>query len=190
MDRFGFVIAVVLAAFLTAGHAKQAYFEFANDPHYPQLVTVSNVQYQLVNNKFLEFSGVVTVYEELNEGTNVSTDRLESYISVMDLSYGLNVFIRVVFSSAVESECVARLPICSSAEQCRCEYVHILPQRIAHLRPVSGSIRPGVYTINNMQIDLDRWPLLWRGFNTAASITLHKNGRILSKWDIKCSVTP
>lgn len=51
-------------------------------------------------------------------------------------------------------------------------------------------IQPGVYTINNMRIDLDKYPLLWRGFNSAAAITLHKNGRILSKWNIKCSVTP
>lgn len=51
-------------------------------------------------------------------------------------------------------------------------------------------IQPGVYTINGMRIDLDRYPLLWRGFNTAATITIHKNGRILSKWNIKCSLTP
>lgn len=51
-------------------------------------------------------------------------------------------------------------------------------------------ILPGVYTINNMRIDLDKMPFLWRGFNSNATITLHKNGRILSKWDIAASMTP
>lgn len=51
-------------------------------------------------------------------------------------------------------------------------------------------IQPGVYAINNMRIDLDRYPLLWRGFNTIATITMHKDGQILSKWNIKLSVIP
>lgn len=46
-------------------------------------------------------------------------------------------------------------------------------------------IKPGVYTIQNLRVDLDKWPLLWRGFNSAASIILHKNGRILTKLNLK-----
>lgn len=75
MNRFGFVCSVLLASALLINsgcHAKQAFLEFTNDPHYPQLVTVSNVQYQLVGNRYLDFSGVLTIYEELNDGTNVS----------------------------------------------------------------------------------------------------------------------
>lgn len=73
MNRFGFVCSVLLVSIISGGcHGKQAFLEFANDPHYPQLVTVSNVQYQLVNNRYLEVSGVLTIYEELSDGTNVS----------------------------------------------------------------------------------------------------------------------
>lgn len=49
-------------------------------------------------------------------------------------------------------------------------------------------IKPGVYTIQNMRIDIDRWPLLLRGFEATASIILHKNGRIITKLDIKGGV--
>lgn len=75
MNRFGFVCCVLLASILLINsgcHAKQAFLEFTNDPHYPQLITVSNVQYQLVGDRYLDFSGVLTIYEELNDGTNVS----------------------------------------------------------------------------------------------------------------------
>lgn len=75
MNRFGLIFSVLLASTLLINsgcHAKQAYLEFTNDPDYSQLVTVSDVQYQIVANKYLEFSGVLTVYEELNDGTNVS----------------------------------------------------------------------------------------------------------------------
>lgn len=51
--------------------------------------------------------------------------------------------------------------------------------------PERCPIRPGVYTIQNMRVDLDRYPLLWRGFNALASITLHKNGRVLTKVNFK-----
>lgn len=74
MNRFGLVIvsALLASTFLVDVQAKQAFFEFENDPHYPQLVHVSNVQYQLVNDNSIEFSAAVTIYEELNDGTNVS----------------------------------------------------------------------------------------------------------------------
>lgn len=50
-------------------------------------------------------------------------------------------------------------------------------------------IKPGVYTIQNMRIDLDKFPLLYRGFSGAASITLHKNGRILTKLNFQGGIT-
>lgn len=46
-------------------------------------------------------------------------------------------------------------------------------------------IKPGVYAINKMKVDLDRWPLLLRGFDATASFTVHKNGRILSKINLQ-----
>lgn len=50
-------------------------------------------------------------------------------------------------------------------------------------------IKPGVYTIRNMRVDLDRYPLLWRGFNTIGTVMLHKNGRVLTKFNVKGSLT-
>lgn len=49
-------------------------------------------------------------------------------------------------------------------------------------------IKPGVYQIQNMRIDVDKWPLLWRGFNAAAKIILHKNGRILTKLNLRAGM--
>lgn len=74
MNRFGFIVSVLLASsVLNAGsQAKEAYFDLIPDPHHPQLVTVSDGQYQIVGNKYLEFSGTLTVHEELDDGTNVS----------------------------------------------------------------------------------------------------------------------
>lgn len=46
-------------------------------------------------------------------------------------------------------------------------------------------IKPGVYTIKNYRIDLDKYPMFWRGFDTSASLIIHKNGRILAKLDFK-----
>lgn len=77
MNRFGIVFTVLLAStFLinSGSQARQAYFDFENDPNYPQLVSVTNVQYQLGGNKYIEFSGILTVYEELEDGTNVSVN--------------------------------------------------------------------------------------------------------------------
>lgn len=53
--------------------AKQTYFELDNDPDYPQLITVSNVRYELINNRYLDIDCTVTVYEEINDATNVSS---------------------------------------------------------------------------------------------------------------------
>lgn len=49
-------------------------------------------------------------------------------------------------------------------------------------------IKPGTYNINKMKIDLDKWPLLLRGFDVGASFTIHKNGRILSKINMQASL--
>lgn len=43
-------------------------------------------------------------------------------------------------------------------------------------------IRPGIYHIKSLRFNLDKFPLLNRGFNTRASIAIHKNGRVLSKF--------
>lgn len=52
--------------------AKQIHFELSNDPAYPQLISVSNVNYKFVQNKYIDVSATVTIYEEINDGTNVS----------------------------------------------------------------------------------------------------------------------
>lgn len=70
MNRLTFISVAVL---LAVCHAKQIYFEFSNDPEYPQLITVSNVQYSLdLINKHLDLSATVTIYEDIDDGTNVS----------------------------------------------------------------------------------------------------------------------
>lgn len=55
--------------------------------------------------------------------------------------------------------------------------------------PAQCPIQPGVYTVQNLKVELDKFPLLFRGFSSTASITLHKNGRILAKWDLKGGVS-
>lgn len=50
-------------------------------------------------------------------------------------------------------------------------------------------IKQGVYRINNFRINLDKYPMLWRGFDVTASLTFHKNGRILSKFDLRGGFT-
>lgn len=52
--------------------ARQVHFEISNDPDYPKLVAISNVNYQMVMNKYIDVSATVHIYEEINEGTNVS----------------------------------------------------------------------------------------------------------------------
>lgn len=61
--------------------AKQAYFELANDPDYPELISVSDVRYELIGNRFLEIDCTVTIYEEINDATNVSS-KLGEIISI------------------------------------------------------------------------------------------------------------
>lgn len=83
MNRLGFIISSLWASaiLIGGGQAKEVYFELNNDPQYPQLVAVSNVEYQLVGNKHLEFSGILTVHEEIDDGTNVSVCELKPYFS-------------------------------------------------------------------------------------------------------------
>lgn len=54
--------------------ARQTFFELKNDDEYPQQLTVTNVRYELVGNRYLELSCTLTVYEEINDGTSVSLD--------------------------------------------------------------------------------------------------------------------
>lgn len=74
MNRFGFIISALLAStiLIGGGQTKEVYFDLTNDPHNPQLVTVDNVQYQIVGNRYLDISGILTVYEEIDDSTNVS----------------------------------------------------------------------------------------------------------------------
>lgn len=51
--------------------AKQLHLEFTNDQSYPQLVTITDTDHRIILGKALEVSATVTVYEELDEGTNV-----------------------------------------------------------------------------------------------------------------------
>lgn len=71
MKRFTFflIAAVVL---LANCHARQIYFELSNDPEYPQLISVSNVQYSITSNRNIDLSATVTIHEDIDEGTNVS----------------------------------------------------------------------------------------------------------------------
>lgn len=71
MKRFTFII-VAVALLLANCHAKQIYFELSNDPQYPQLISISNVQYSLTEQRSIDVSATVTIHEEIDEGTNVS----------------------------------------------------------------------------------------------------------------------
>lgn len=53
--------------------------------------------------------------------------------------------------------------------------------------PERCPIKAGVYRINNFRVNLDKYPMLWRGFDVYATFTIHKNGRILSKFDLQGS---
>lgn len=73
MKHFIFIIVTI---FLANCHAKQIYFELSNDQQYPQLVTVSNVQYSLTSHRYIDISATVTIYEEIDAGTNVSKSQM------------------------------------------------------------------------------------------------------------------
>lgn len=55
----------------------------------------------------------------------------------------------------------------------------LLPERLP--------IKPGIYRIENVRLSMDKYPMLWRGFDVQASFIVHKNGRILSKLDINAT---
>lgn len=70
MTRFVFALFVL---FLLNCSAKEVHFELSNDPNYPQLVAISNMNYHMMMNKYIDFSATVTIYEEINDGTNVNS---------------------------------------------------------------------------------------------------------------------
>lgn len=82
MNRFVFV---VVSALLVNCLAKEIYFEFEHDPNYPQLISLSGVSYNfLAGNKYIEISATLTIFEEINDGTNVS--RFSEFIFRWNLS--------------------------------------------------------------------------------------------------------
>lgn len=52
--------------------ARNVQFQLANDPNFPQLITVSNIQYNLVWGRYLDVSFTLAIYEDIDEGTSVS----------------------------------------------------------------------------------------------------------------------
>lgn len=111
MNRFGFIVSVLLASTIlnVGSQAKEAYFDLIPDPHHPQLVTVSDGQYQIVGNKYLEFSGILTVHEELDDGTNVSISHfLFLFFRFSNLNLNLP-----LFRLTDKNQCVTRFSICS-----------------------------------------------------------------------------
>lgn len=63
--------------------ARQLSLQFANDPNYPQLITVSDVSYNLVWSRYLEISATVTAYEDIDDGTSVSQINLNLMIGMI-----------------------------------------------------------------------------------------------------------
>lgn len=51
--------------------------------------------------------------------------------------------------------------------------------------PARCPIPAGIYRIDNLRIDLDKYPMLMRSFSANANIIFHKNGRILAKFHLK-----
>lgn len=71
MNRAVFIVGLV--ALVTCCLAKDFYFEFEHDPNYPPIVSISDISYKFEEmNKFIDISFTMTLYEELNDGTNVS----------------------------------------------------------------------------------------------------------------------
>lgn len=66
------LVLVIFMTMLLNCSAAQVYFKLSNDPNYPQLISVSNVHHNLVTNEYIDISATVTIYEEINDGTNVN----------------------------------------------------------------------------------------------------------------------
>lgn len=62
-----------------------------------------------------------------------------------------------------------------------------LMEASGHTLPHTCPIKPGVYHINMFRVPLDKYPLLWRGFDIAATFVLQKDDRVLSKMDLQGS---
>lgn len=140
MNRF---ILSVFAIMLLNCSAKQVQFELSNDPNYPQLISVSNVNYELVMNKYIDFSCVLSIYEQIDEGTNVSSAIWKDFLTVWVIIVLILIIFFVFFSSFVFSvgaiQCITRRSICPNDQQYGCERVHFLSSRMAHVRTLSWS---------------------------------------------------
>lgn len=66
-----FVIVFTFALFAYS-KAEEAYFKLGNDPDYPQHVVITDVEYKIVPNEHVDINCTLTIYEELDESTNVS----------------------------------------------------------------------------------------------------------------------
>lgn len=62
------VFGTVVSGFLAG---KNLYLTIANDANYPQFIRITNLNYQLYGSRVVA-SFVMTVHEEINEGTSVS----------------------------------------------------------------------------------------------------------------------
>lgn len=130
MNRSVFVVAAVLLA----AHclAKEIYFEFEHDPAYPQLVGISDISYN-IGHKFIEVSGTLTIYEEIDEGTNVST--INEHLIAGHFFFSNTQLTSNRFSSITldQIQCVTRFPVCTCAQQYGCQSLPILPKRNANI---------------------------------------------------------
>lgn len=54
--------------------------------------------------------------------------------------------------------------------------------------PSTCPISPGIYSIRNFRLDLNRYPLTLRGFDVVASFQVHNENRILSKFNARCAL--
>lgn len=80
MNRLS-ILALTIA--MTCCLAGNFYFELQNDPNYPALLSVSNVQYNVVTGltKHIDVSATVTIHEEINDGTSVSISNIALFFS-------------------------------------------------------------------------------------------------------------
>lgn len=136
MNRF---ILSIFAITLLNCSAKQVQFELSNDPNYPQLISVSNVNYELVMEKYIEFSCQVSIYEQIDDGTNVSSATRQRFfstawvISVQTLIIFFACFFSSFFSVGT-NQCITRNPICPNDKQHGFECVHFCSSRISLVR--------------------------------------------------------